>query len=492
MPYAEAKGSVLPDDPVVRQDILSEVQSLYGITEEQAITRLAAEVEAAELDRLIRQLDITSYAGSWFDHDTRQLDVAISDPADAALIERLGATPVMVARSLDDLRAVRERAEAQLRENSATRDVIRKTYIDYRSNQLVIGTAPGHVTAVESALADHGFSPETVQVIVTARPLFSAPVRGADAMCNDSFTLPPFNLPTCHDHPCSVGASIVGGYVTAGHCALTDNSIYTDPASGSGQVLGTVADSTLTHALGYYAFAHNEDGAWIDTSPGWTPQAEVNNYGPGNVDVSAEWSGMLEASVGATVCRYGQTTSPSMGADCGTVHAKDITIYAGQAEELNGMTQTLGICSEDGDSGGPFVTPSGQVQGTLSTSARCPDSSTDTAQFQPITTTLDRFQPDSQPLIMLTTHGANAPTINGLSCFELGPHFVCSINNYESQGETDILWASGSQSGTAWSFDGDCPRWAGGGPISVSLSVTNPYGTTQETAYVDCPAGLNY
>src|SRR5690606_32760124 len=64
------------------------------------------------------------------------------------------------------------------------------------------------------------------------------------------------------------------------------------------------------------------DSGWVQTVPGWTPVAQIYGYDDGILTVPALWGGMLEAPVGATVCRYGQSSG---GPWCGTVDAKGVS-----------------------------------------------------------------------------------------------------------------------------------------------------------------------
>lgn len=68
------------------KDILGAVSELYGISESQAVNRLAQETEAAITFQKIRQLSIDSYAGSWFDASRGKLNVAIADVKDHELL----------------------------------------------------------------------------------------------------------------------------------------------------------------------------------------------------------------------------------------------------------------------------------------------------------------------------------------------------------------------------------------------------------------------
>ena len=103
---------------------------------------------------------------------------------------------------------------------------------------------------------------------------------------------------------CSVGFSVNGGFVTAGHCGTPGTA-----TQGYNQVAqGTFQGSSFP----------GNDYAWVAVNSNWTPQPWVNNYSGGNVTVA----GSTEAAVGASICRSGSTT----GWRCGTVQAKNQTV----------------------------------------------------------------------------------------------------------------------------------------------------------------------
>ena len=100
---------------------------------------------------------------------------------------------------------------------------------------------------------------------------------------------------------CSVGFSVNGGFVTAGHCGTTGTA-----TQGYNQVAqGTFRGSSFP----------GNDYAWVRINGNWTPQPWVNNYAGGNVTVA----GSTEAAVGASICRSGSTT----GWHCGTVAGEE-------------------------------------------------------------------------------------------------------------------------------------------------------------------------
>ena len=160
---------------------------------------------------------------------------------------------------------------------------------------------------------------------------------------------------------CSVGFSVNGGFVTAGHCGST--------GQGTTQPSGTFRGSSFP----------GNDYAWVQVAAGNTPRGLVNNYSGGTVTVA----GSTEAAVGASVCRSGSTT----GWRCGTIQAKNSSVTYPQGT-VSGLTRT-NVCAEPGDSGGSWMSGS-QAQGVTSGgSGNC--SSGGTTYFQPVNEILSAY-----------------------------------------------------------------------------------------------------
>jgi streptogrisin C len=164
---------------------------------------------------------------------------------------------------------------------------------------------------------------------------------------------------------CSIGFSVNGGFVTAGHCGTAGTS-----TSGYNQVAqGTFQGSSFP----------GNDYAWVAVNSNWTPQPWVNNYSGGNVTVA----GSTEAAVGAAICRSGSTT----GWHCGSIQAKNQTVNYAQGT-VTGLTRT-NVCAEPGDSGGSWLSGQ-QAQGVTSGgSGNC--SIGGTTYFQPVNEILSAY-----------------------------------------------------------------------------------------------------
>lgn len=215
--------------------ILGELQQLYGLDEAGVIERLAREEVAAEQFAQVMALGLKEYAGAWFDAATQRLHVAISDRSATATIESIGAVPVLVTHSLSQLEQISSAIDADLADQPVLRDAIVSRSINYRANSVEVSVLPEQSAAVLARISQAGYAGSVVRVTETdSVPMLSADVRGADGTRNHTWSQTYGGT-----WPCSIGVSIVGGYVTAGHCGYAGNVMHTP----SGQLLGTVQAS---------------------------------------------------------------------------------------------------------------------------------------------------------------------------------------------------------------------------------------------------------
>lgn len=295
---------------------------------------------------------------------------------------------------------------------------------------------------------------------------------------------------THYAHPgvCSVGVAVEGGFLTAGHCTFGNNPDHgnEDIRTAALSPLGLAQASTMV--LGSNAFLHNRDAAWVQAVAGWSPVPEIDGYTAGILTVPAEWSGKLDVPVNTTVCRYGGTSG---GPYCGTVGAKNVSVWFGTWDPvlIEGLTLVEASCTDDGDSGGPHVAlANGQVQGI-----NVGGSPTNNCLGFPTTAGVVYFQPVSDGLnlsglTMLTSRGVSPATVQGLHCEGTGwSSFFCWFDSYRSQGPTTWAWQSSQGgSGSGAFFSGSCT--AGTWPV-ISLTLTNPYGSSVPTTSFFCNGG---
>jgi streptogrisin C len=227
----------------------------------------------------------------------------------------------------------------------------------------VVTARPDAFAASRDFVMASGADPAAVRVVASLdapRPLID--VVGGNAYFIGSGTR------------CSVGFSVGGGFVTAGHCGTT-GATTTQPGG----------------RFGGSSFPGN-DYAYVQVNAGNTPVGAVNNYAGGRVAVA----GSQDAAVGATVCRSGSTT----GWHCGTIQARNASVTYPQGT-VTGLIRT-NVCAEPGDSGGSLLAGS-QAQGVTSGgSGNC--SSGGTTFFQPVNEILQAFG-----LTLVTSGGPGEP-----------------------------------------------------------------------------------
>lgn len=471
------------------KNALEQLQKLYGIDEHAVIARLAAEGEAADLYRRIKDLKLEGYAGAWFDGDSLRLHVALASDKAAKRVSKLGAIPVEAIWSLEELEEVQARI-TDARISPQVVGVWRTVFIDPKINKVVVGAFPGQANAAQSLLLEYTGQIEVREDNVDVQP--RADVRGADGTWNYSWYLENNG----GIWKCSIGAAVENGYYTAGHCGGAARSYNgadvikfavnyipdTHPTLPPDPTLGTVVDSGLP----FYVGNMNKDTAWVDTVTGWTATPKINGGTDGVFNVPAKWSGVGSPLIGTHVCRYGGTSG---GPHCGNISTIGV-IYNWSSAYIENLIEVTGSCASDGDSGGPLVTSAGkQLLGTLfggQSGIFCPDASI--TRYQPITDHIAEYEWAAGSL--LTAHGASAPTVSGWLCPDTSYGgsgvFACSFDYYNSQGSTSYTWYlnNGAQSEQSSQFSGTCiPDKL----VRVKLTVTNPYGSVTQQTTFGCP-----
>lgn len=184
------------------QKTLVQVEALYGIDENAAITRLAKEYDANVQARYIEERHLPGYAGAWFDPDTQGLVVATNDSSDFAAIKHVGATPTLVAHSLAQLNAARARAVEEL-ESGSLSGSMQSAWIDVKANTVRLGIVDTSVSQVSNLIGTlHLDAPVRVVSVPPSDVGFSSDLRGADRTRNSSWSIGGGLY-----SPCSVGAS---------------------------------------------------------------------------------------------------------------------------------------------------------------------------------------------------------------------------------------------------------------------------------------------
>jgi streptogrisin C len=334
---------------------MAAMQRDLKLSAKAARTRLITEDKAARTEAQLRQALGARFGGAWLSADAGTLVVGVTSTSEAERVRAAGGKAVVVARSEQHLDA----AKAKLDQAKAPASVA-GWYVDPASNNVVVVAKTA--AAAKTFVAGTGVDAAAVRVVESAeapRPL--ADVRGGDAFFING------------SGRCSIGFSVSGGFVTAGHCGRTGSS-----TAGTGRVAqGTFKGSSFP----------GNDYAFVQVNSNWKPVGVVNDYKGGTIKIA----GSQEAPVGASICRSGSTT----GYHCGTVQAKNATVNYAEGS-VSGLTRT-NVCAEPGDSGGSWVSGS-QAQGVTSGgSGDCKRGGT--TFFQPVTEILAAFG------VSLTTSG---------------------------------------------------------------------------------------
>ncbi|MFJ9118699.1 S1 family peptidase [Streptomyces sp. NPDC102394] len=331
--------------------LLTAMRHDLGLTDAQARTRLAAEKTATTVERKAKRAAGASYGGSWFDPATGRLTVAVTRGANTEAVRATGATVKLVRHSARRLDAAKARIDAL----SAPAGV-GSWYVDPKANKVVVDVVAAHrddndVRAFLARARQAG--PVTVEETAGAPRTFAAGTVGGDPYYTGNVR-------------CSIGFSVYGGFITAGHCDQHAGAVYGWDHSYIGNFQGS-------------SFPDN-DYAWVNVGSGWWTVPVVLGWGTVSDQLVR---GSAEAPVGASICRSGSTSHWH----CGTVLAKNETVNYSQGAVYQ-MTKTS-VCAEPGDSGGSFISGD-QAQGVTSGGwGNC--SSGGETWYQPVNEILNRY-----------------------------------------------------------------------------------------------------
>ncbi|WP_353946806.1 S1 family peptidase [Streptomyces sp. HUAS MG91] len=314
--------------PPASDGVLAAMQHDFGLTRGQAETRLAKEKAAASTERQARRAAGSDYAGSWFTARDGRLTVALADSARADAVRATGADVELVARSARQLDAAKARID-DLKAPSG----VASWRVDWKANSVVVDVVAGQRADndVKDFLAQARRAGGSLKVETTdhAPSTLAAGTVGGD----------PFYTGNVR---CSIGFSVQGGFVTAGHCGGAGQGVN----GWDGSYVGNIQGSSFP----------DNDYAWVNVGSGWWTVPVVLGWGTVSDQLVR---GSAEAPVGASICRSGSTSHWH----CGTVLAKNETVNYSQGA-VHEMTKT-NVCAEPGDSGGSFISGD-QAQGVTS------------------------------------------------------------------------------------------------------------------------------
>lgn len=278
-----------------------------------------------------------AFAGSWIERKADgsfQFVVATTGASRAVP----GATMRPVRYSLRELDTAKSRLDgiyAVALDKRAALHGVHSWHVDPMTNSVTVSIAADATDAAVEFIARSGADPRAVRVqIVPGRPQTTANIVGGYEYIVNNASY------------CSVGFSVTRGsrkgFATAGHCGDRGDSVEVE-----GQYVGSFQSSSFP----------GNDRAWVSVGSSHRLYGLVYNYSARNYP---RVRGSSEAGIGASLCRSGRTT----GWKCGSITAKNVTVnYSVGA--VYGLTQT-NVCTGRGDSGGAWITGSGQAQGVTS------------------------------------------------------------------------------------------------------------------------------
>ncbi|MFE9776241.1 S1 family peptidase [Streptomyces sp. NPDC005931] len=352
-PSIHSPGSAA-DSAAASAGLIRAMQRDFGLSRDEAVARLAAERRAAALAPEARAAAGSAYGGSWFDTRSGKLTVAVTADATRATVGALRSSGVTV-RTVEHSARRLDAAKTRIDHLKAPAGVA-SWAVDPAANTVVVNVvrdrrADNDVRAFLGRAREAG--PVTVRTVRAAPRTFAAGTVGGDPYYTGNVR-------------CSIGFSVHGGFVTAGHCGGTGAAV----RGWDGSHIGTFQGSSFP----------GNDYAWVNVGSGWWTVPVVLGWGtvPDRLV-----RGSAEAPVGASVCRSGSTTRWH----CGTVLARNETVDYSQGA-VHQMTKTS-VCAEPGDSGGAFISGD-QAQGVTSGGwGNC--SGGGETWFQPVNEILNRY-----------------------------------------------------------------------------------------------------
>ncbi|MFF5798154.1 S1 family peptidase [Streptomyces albogriseolus] len=349
-PASAAADASAPASP----GLLDAMRRDLGLTRAEAEERLAAERRATALAPQARKTAGSAYGGAWFDARSGTLTVAVTPDADATTVRSLRESGATV-RTVEHTERLLDTVKSRLDRLDAPAGVASWS-VDPAANTVV-------VNVVEDRRADNDVrafvrkaraaGPVTVRTVADAPSTFAAGTVGGDPYYTGNVR-------------CSIGFSVHGGFVTAGHCGGAGQQV----RGWDGSYIGNFQGSSFP----------DNDYAWVNVGSGWWTVPVVLGWGTVSDQLVR---GSAEAPVGASICRSGSTTHWH----CGRVLAKNETVNYAQGS-VHQMTKTS-VCAEGGDSGGSFISGD-QAQGVTSGGwGNC--SSGGETWFQPVNEILNRY-----------------------------------------------------------------------------------------------------
>jgi len=338
--------------PALRQAMKRDL----GLTDVQLGQYLKTERLAAQQAKLLEQQQGSHFAGSWIERKSNgDFQLVVATTLSGAQKAPAGVAIRNARHSLVELDDAKGQLDMMLKQGARAPRGVYSWSVDVTTNSVVVGVGKGGQLAAIDFVARSGADARTLRfVTMDEQPTLRSTLQGGLGYLR--------NPGDGYLYACSIGFNVTKGttpgFVSAGHCGDAGEPVYLEGAAGTGPqwtlgpLIGTFQGSTFPNPG-----STGTDMSWIQVSSGHTQSPTV--YGWGNGDVTVK--GGTEAAVGAAICRSGRTS----GWRCGAIKAKNVTVNYQSGETIVNLTQTT-ACSEGGDSGGSFITGTGQGQGVLS------------------------------------------------------------------------------------------------------------------------------
>jgi alpha-lytic endopeptidase len=366
--FAIGSASATEREPVLSKVVANAMKRDLGMNDAQLAQYFNAERTAYVNEaRMAKQLG-DRYAGSWLERGADgnyRYVTATTGSAKAAASAGVEVRQHRYSmRQLNDAIAQLDSIHAGTMQKSRLSGV-HAWAVDVLSNSVVVTVAPGHSLRAVDFIAASSIDTRMVRFEVSP---FEAPtpflnvVGGAEYQSGGGL--------------CSIGFAVTRGatkgFATAGHCGGVGTQV---------RLAGTLVGSVQG------LFYPGGDQAWANVRSTDALFGQVTRYN-GTVQPVL---GSTAAPIGAAICRSGRTT----GWRCGTVVSYNNTANYG-AGTVSGLTRST-ACAGQGDSGGSWITGTGQAQGVTS-GGQLPAGSNNNCGvaspitwFQPINPILSRF-----------------------------------------------------------------------------------------------------
>ncbi|MFI1678448.1 S1 family peptidase [Streptomyces sp. NPDC020607] len=341
-----------PDTPLASDGLLKAMRRDLGLSPAEARERLVDEKRAVKVERAAKKAAGGAYGGAWFDAGRGRLTVAVTERSAVAEVRDTGADVRVVAHSAAALDAAKARVDKFKAPGG-----VASWRVDAKTNRVVVDVVESH--RADNDVTDflrraRATAPLRVDTVQEAPSTFAAGTVGGDPYYTGNVR-------------CSIGFSVHGGFVTAGHCGKAGAGVRGWDGSNIGSFQGS-------------SFPDN-DYAWVSVGNGWWTVPVVLGWGaiPDRLV-----KGSAEAPVGSSICRSGSTTKWH----CGNLLAKNETVNYSGGAVVHQLTKTS-VCAEGGDSGGSFISGD-QAQGVTSGGWGNCGSGGET-WFQPVNEILQRY-----------------------------------------------------------------------------------------------------